>query len=520
MKGLKLFFAEARKGMAVAAACLAFGCSAIAFEGSASERLAEAQQELFADRFENASSLYSKLLEEQPEQPDAWYGLVRAEIAAHHSAKAYAAAEQALIKAPQSAGAETAAGLAMFRQGNLSKAEVHFRAALAIKPDYPGALRGLASMYFAVSRPKTARDFLLRAYRQSPDDPGLMVVYANTLKGPAHIAALEAALAKIDSTTEQARNLRVHIANDRAIGDRKLGRLVSPYESSRIKLSLILNGPNRPRGWALRLLLNQKESVKLMLDTGASGISVSPKFAEKAGLQVISGESSDAKGIGDKKPSSEVSYLASEVRAGEVVFADYPVSVFRNAQSADYDGLIGADVFARFLVKIDFPRMEMSLEPRPRGAEIGEATGPVDASSPAPGFFRVYRFGDHLAVPTTIEGGRPGVHSALFLLDSGSSANLIDTETAKESTSVSSDSRITVRGIQGNVEKTSLATQVSLVFAGFRHENPGLIAISLEKMGDSMGVGFGGILGMPVLANLSVTIDYREGTVKMEYKKP
>jgi len=50
VKGLKLFFAEARRGMAVAAACLAFGCSAIAFEGSASERLAEAQQELFADR--------------------------------------------------------------------------------------------------------------------------------------------------------------------------------------------------------------------------------------------------------------------------------------------------------------------------------------------------------------------------------------------------------------------------------------------------------------------------------------
>src|SRR5579872_3907983 len=269
VKALKLFFAEHRRGTAAAAACLAFGCSAIAFEGSASERLSAAQQELFADRFDNASSLYSKLLEEQPEQSDAWYGLVRAEIAAHHSAKAYAAAEQALIKAPQSAGAETAAGLAMFRQGNLSKAEVHFRAALAIKGDYPGALRGLASMYSAVSRPKTARDFLLRAYRQAPDDPVLMVAYANTLRGPEHIAALEAALAKIDPATEQARNLRVIIANERAIGDRKLRRLVSPYESSRIKLSLILNGPNRPRGWALRLLLNQKESVKLMLDTGA-----------------------------------------------------------------------------------------------------------------------------------------------------------------------------------------------------------------------------------------------------------
>jgi tetratricopeptide (TPR) repeat protein len=515
-----MFSAEHRIVTAAGTACIAFACSAMAFEGVTSERLAEAQKELFADRFENASSLYSNLLEEQPELSDAWYGLVRAEIAAHHSAKAYSAAEQALAKAPQTAGAETAAGLAMFRRGNLSKAELHFRAALSINPDYPGALRGLASMYSAVSKPKTARDFLLRAYRQSPDDPGLMVAYANTLKGPEHIAALEAALAKIDSATEQARNLRVHIANDRAIGDRKLSRLVSPYESTRIKLSLILDGATHPRGLALKLVLNQKETVRLMLDTGASGISVSPKLAEKAGLQMISGEALYAKGIGDKTPSSQISYLASEVRAGDVVFADYPVSVFRSAQSADFDGLIGADVFARFLVKIDFPKMELSLEPRPRDTAINDETGPVDAGNPAPGFSRVYRFGDHLAVPTTIEGGRPGVHSALFLLDSGSSANLIDTETAKESTSVSSDSRIIVKGIQGNVDKTSLATQVSLVFAGFRHDNPGLIAISLEKLGDSMGVGFGGILGMPVLANLTVPIDYREGTVKMEYKKP
>ena len=51
-------------------------------------------------------------------------------------------------------------------------------------------------------------------------------------------------------------------------------------------------------------------------------------------------------------------------------------------------------------------------------------------------------------------------------------------------------------------------------------DNPDLIAISLEKMGDSMGAGFGGILGLPILSSLSVTIDYRDGTVKLEYKKP
>jgi hypothetical protein len=39
-------------------------------------------------------------------------------------------------------------------------------------------------------------------------------------------------------------------------------------------------------------------------------------------------------------------------------------------------------------------------------------------------------------------------------------------------------------------------------------------------MDDSMGVGLGGILGMPVLNNFSVTIDYRNGTVKLDYKRP
>ena len=104
----------------------------------------------------------------------------------------------------------------------------------------------------------------------------------------------------------------------------------------------------------------------------------------------------------------------------------------------------------RFLVKIDFPKMELSLEPRPRNAEISDDTGP---------WTRAIR---HLVSLASIDsattsrcprhqGGRPGVHSALFLLDSGSSANLIDTETAKESTSVSADSRITVRAFKATL---------------------------------------------------------------------
>ena len=54
-----IFFSEYRLVTAGTLACLAFACSAVAFEGAPSDRLAEAQKELFADRFDNASSLYS-----------------------------------------------------------------------------------------------------------------------------------------------------------------------------------------------------------------------------------------------------------------------------------------------------------------------------------------------------------------------------------------------------------------------------------------------------------------------------
>jgi tetratricopeptide (TPR) repeat protein len=506
---------------AVFLACFVFSFPACAFDDAESNPVgAEAQRELFAARYDKAVTLYTRLLTEQPPATDAWYGLVRAELGLRQSREAYAAAEEALRKAPQSAGAQTAAGLAMYRRGDLAKAEAHFRTALKIKPDYPGALVGLASVFSSVSMFKSARDLRLKAYSQSPNDPELMAVYANTLSGSELIAKLEAALALCDPSSEKARNLGVLIANLRAAGQRKLRRLTSTYEDGHVKLFRIMDGPSRPRGVGVSLRFNGKQTAKLLLDTGASGIALSPRLAEKAGLQVISGETSETSGIGDGKAQMSVAYLASEVRAGNVVFADYPVSVFRSAQTADFDGLIGADVFEQFLVKIDFVQMTMSLEARPEGAAQASDELMDWNGKPAPGFYRVFRFGDHLAVPTFINGDHSGAHSALFLIDSGSSSNLIDAETAREFTKVRSDSRTVIKGIQGKVGEASRADRISLIFAGFRQDNPDLIAIDLEKLNDSMGVGFGGILGMPVLGNLAVTIDYRKGAVKFDYRKP
>lgn len=486
-----------------------------AFQPPPSDLARQAQQELFAARYNHAAVLYQELVDQSPNSADSYYGLVRALVHDHRGPEAYRAADLALQRVPQSAGGQAAAGLADYRRGDLDKAEAHFRAALAVDSHYAGALSGLASIYSSASLLKTARGFLLDAYRQWSGDPSLIVAHANTLKGADHIAALEQALAIYDPESDEALGLRSHIASDRALGDRKPRRLVSPYESSSVKLFQIMDTPRRQRGVGIHVRLNQKVTVRLLLDTGASGISVSPRLAEKAGLEILTRESAEAKGIGDARPEDSLRYLASQIQAGDVTLADCPVSAFESARSPDFDGIIGADVFQQFLVTIDFVKLQMLLEPRPGGRPTPDGEPHDAAEMPAPGFYRAFRFGNHLTLPTSVNRQAP----RLFLIDSGAATNLIDTATASESTSVYRDRRTVVRGVQGNVGQTSRADRVSLAFAGFRQENPDLIAISLEKLDDQMEVGLAGILGMPVLGQMRLTIDYREGTVRLDHKQ-
>jgi hypothetical protein len=240
---------------------------------------------------------------------------------------------------------------------------------------------------------------------------------------------------------------------------------------------------------------NGQRTFRLLLDTGASGISLSPKAAEQAGLDILGAESDEARGIGDDRPLDLYRYLTSEARIGDVTFADFPVSVFRSAKSPNHDGLIGADVFRRFLIEIDFTRSQLRLEPYPDW-QASESNEVEDASSTLPaGFVRALRFGNHLTVPTSVN--QKGAY--LFLIDSGSFSNIIDSAVAEDSTRVYNDGRTVVHGIQGRVKEVGRASRISLAFAGFRQDNPDLLTVNMEKQNDAVGIGLAGILGMPVL---------------------
>src|SRR5262249_24853357 len=95
------------------------------------------------------------------------------------------------------------------------------------------------------------------------------------------------------------------------------------------------------------------------------------------------------------------SYLASEVRAGSIVFADYPVNSFDTSRDAYIDGIIGLDVFIDFILHIDFQRSQLSLDPRASRPSRGPPD-PTRAGPLAGTLSRVVRLGDHLAISTIV----------------------------------------------------------------------------------------------------------------------
>ena len=435
--------------------------------------------------------------------------MVRALIKDHRSGEAYAAAADALRTHPETTGAQTAAGWAAFRHGDIVKAEEYFRAALKLHPAYAGALSGLASVERSMSRFKTAHDLLLKAYRSSPGDPQLMIEHANALKGEERIKALQEALAILDPASQEATGLRARIADDRAIGHRPLRRLTSPYAGSKIKLF-------RGGGYLGVMVQLNGHEMRLKLDSGAPGLNLSSPAAGRAELETLGGLGIPALGVGGGLPPSATLRLASQVRIGDVVFADYPIRDLGLAQlpDRDLDGYIGTDVFAAFLVTIDFRKLELSLAPYPEGPHPDSAGTTDAAAEPPAGFYRVYRFGHLLAVPTSVNGGR----DTLFEIDCGSAGNVMDAAVGREFAKVRGGGGFVVRGIDGSV-KVSRADGVSLAFAGFRKTGLSLSVMSEEKLSDKIGATLGGTLGVPSFEGLVLTIDYRQGAVRFEHPK-
>jgi len=129
----------------------------------AADLLAEARAAMEAERFEDAGALFSTLLQDDPDSPDAWGGLIRVLLALGQDDQARDALEQvpaAIAEHPAVSGARSA--LALAEEGRQASSQLAvFEQRLAVDPADHQARYDLAAALNASGQREAAADALL-----------------------------------------------------------------------------------------------------------------------------------------------------------------------------------------------------------------------------------------------------------------------------------------------------------------------------------------------------------------------
>jgi tetratricopeptide (TPR) repeat protein len=518
--------------------------------------LAAADQLYRAGKFAEAEASYQAILKTDSKLVPAQVGSVRAMLRQQKIDEAMEEVNKALAQQPNEAPLLAVKGDVLFRRGEMTDAEGSYLAAKKLDPKAVRAYLGLARLYRSYSLYRKAYDQLQTAHEIASDDIEVQRAWLNMLPRKERLAAMEAYLGgPHPDDEEETKWMTEYLAFLKATADKPVHacRLVSKVEQTETKLETMY-GPDihRMRGIGLSVRLNDR-NVHLLLDTGAGGIMVNHKLAEKAGLTRIA--ALHFGGIGDKGLQSGYTAVADHIRIGELEFQDCVVSVSDKGSVADEDGLIGADVLGAYLIDIDLPGMRLKLSPLPKRPEDivapkslnseGEeqanaeqkeesATEPTtqEPKTPPPtakparrlpkdrfiapemaDWTKVFRFGHSILVPTSVNDSK----AMLFGLDTGAFSNLLSVRAGRLVAKVNSEDRVQIHGLNGSVDKVYSSENATLRFGHFQQSNLGIITLDLSSVSRHTGTEVSGFLGFAMLRQLEVELDYRDGLVDFKY---
>ena len=372
---------------------------------------------------------------------------------------------------------------------------------------------GLYRLYHAASMYRSARLFCLRAHQLDPDDAIITLAFIRYLVPEKRNEILPPFIAShpwLMRASEKEQESRSEVRNE--LNGRKIFELEGPPKEITMPLLYLNDDPRRVRGVGLQVSINGGHPLKLLLDTGASGILVKQDVIDRARLEHLG--SFQATGVGDKGGRAMFASIADSCTIGSLTYKTCLFgAVEGKARISGYeDGLIGADVFSDYVIAIDFQRRTLHLTPqpeRPSNPQGYDRVIPPDEAN----FTKVFRNGHELLMPTKLNDKTWG----LFLLDTGAEFSNVDSTFARLSTKIHGNEYMHIHGVSGTVKDVFEADKAELQFSRFKQNNLGLIAFNLNNSSGHQEMRMAGILGIPVLSMFRLTIDYRNGLVNFDY---
>jgi hypothetical protein len=284
-------------------------------------------------------------------------------------------------------------------------------------------------------------------------------------------------------------------ASDLASAANAQGNLATPDRAYSLKLQRFFPAPNQPAGLLVKVRINGGHPLELLLDSGAD-------------LMVVGSRAARAAGITGERVNSLVGLGNRPVRVGQAKTVDIGPVSFRNSRVGfvkgsvvdGADGVVPLSLFSQFRVRLDLRRKRLDLIPYAR--EPGPA-----ASSLRPG-------GRHnlLLVPAVLNGERKGY----VVLDTGSYCSGISRSAARALNGFPLVSDVPLSTGTGLATGRRVSSLVHFAVAGHDLTPRDVVAMDLSNVSRRYGVEIIGLLGFPALSRYVLTVDYREGWVRME----
>ena len=450
-------------------------------------------------RYADAEDLYRQELTQHPQDFELSAALVRTLLHEDKVAQASNQANAALTASPHAAPTLAALAEVQMRQGRPWLALQTLDTATTSDPCYARTHLIRSRTLRIDSMYASERAELQLAYNIDPGDPDIqhdwlrIVSPANDVDGTAKALA---AGTDIDAETRQKAEATMHSMLPLLSETSQTCKVLPAVPSASLSLQPSFADVKHIDGYRLEVDL-LKSKGKLIVDTAASGLYISRGLADQSGFH---------QGAGDPQGTVHV----DSVRIGPLEFRDCIVGVSDTPFAGNADGFIGTDMFAPWLITLDYRSAKLFLAPLPQ--KNGILPGDRLASPELAGYTPVYHRRQYLLVPLTF-GNKS---RRLFTLGTGMRFSAMTSETAH------SLSNMTMNFT--NSEQTSQGTKVQffreifdLQFASLPQIHQGhILELDSSAMNRNAGFDIAGMLGLDVLQPLTLHLDYRDGLVKFE----
>lgn len=461
--------------------------------------IAAARQLFRQGDFHGAAAGFREIIAKQP-SPEAYEGLVQSLLKLDDVKAADESSERALAAFPNSAATHAARGDVYFRRGLIPEAEDEYKTALKLDDKCARAWLGQGKVDAAYARRDQSKAAVAKAHELDPEDGDALYEWAVRQPYPDNVTALEKHLAEFRNDEETERHEREYKEFIKVLAGRRVWIPARDVERTEINLELLTIGPNMVhRGYGVRVRLNDRANVTLLFDTGSSGIVITRKLAEKIGARKLSERGLE--GVGKSGGAKGYQAWVDKIMIGDLEFHDCFVHATPH-EVAEVDGTIGADVFSKYLVTVDFPKHKLRLEPLP---------GTVGSAMPSgtDAFSKAFNFGQFLLLQTEIGKNATG----LFVVDSGANTNTISPELAKSVPDMRAFN-IPVSGASGQVTSAFINDDATLRFAKVQKKGERISTVDLHSVSKDLGVEISGQIGFSAMQEMKVVLNYRDGLVE------